>query len=338
MLQKTPKPKRKLPKLKSNCSFRIESQSGYKNIIGIDEVGRGCLAGPVVAAGVVFSPEFWKSEDKELALINDSKKLSPKRREELSEYIHKNAEAVEICYVSETEIDQINILQATWKAAREVLQRINKKVNPIELVLVDGSHFIPAVKLKQKPIIGGDSISKSIAAASIVAKVHRDRFMAEMSKKYSAYSFEQNKGYGTKVHREAIMRVGSCKIHRKTFLRNIEAPHMETIQLGQDGETLVCEYLTRHGFKILEKNWKVKGGEIDIIAEKKGLLHFVEVRTRSRTTDVEMMFSPKKQKQFQKCVELYFLYNPKMNERTFHLHFMRVTEGKIQPFWDVFKF
>jgi ribonuclease HII len=162
----------------SSCSFELETQSGFKTILGIDEVGRGCLAGPVVAAGVVFAPEFWESKEPLLSLINDSKKLSPLVREELSEFILESAEAYAICEISEKEVDEINILNATWKASRQVAHDIKKKLGrEVELILIDGSLKIPLLQVRQCPVVKGDGVSKSIAAASIIAKVYRDKLM-----------------------------------------------------------------------------------------------------------------------------------------------------------------
>jgi ribonuclease HII len=322
--------KRKQPKVK--CSFRVESDSGFKTILGVDEVGRGCLAGPVVAAGVVFSPNFWDSKDPALALITDSKKLSAPVREELAEYIKEQALAYDIQEVSEKVIDEINILQATFKAARNVFLGIQEKLDKkIELVLIDGSQKIPLSYVLQQAVVGGDSVSKSIAAASIIAKVYRDKLMEKMAKKYPVYAFEKHKAYATKEHRKALIEHGPCVIHRKSFLGNIEKQ-----RLGKAGEERVADYLKTNGFKILHTNWTHKGGEIDIVAEKSKKLHFVEVRARSGLKGVEFSFPQAKQKQFQKCVNLYLMSEPKKAGLEQHLHFFEVDGAKLKPFWDVF--
>jgi len=178
---------------------------------GIDEVGRGPLAGPVVAACVILP------RDCGLLYINDSKQLSEKKREELCEAILKEAVAVGIGSATHETIDKINILQATYCAMREAVEKM--PVRPDQL-LVDAVH-IPGIEIPQRGIIKGDARSISIAAASIVAKVTRDRLMTEMDERYPGYGFAGNKGYGSAEHIEAIRRLGPCKIHRRSFLRSL---------------------------------------------------------------------------------------------------------------------
>jgi len=184
---------------------------GYKLISGTDEVGRGPLAGPVCVASVIMPLD----EEHIIDGIDDSKKLSEKKREELYEKILQTAKYVKVSYVSEKEIDQINILQATKKAMADSL--CFPDVMP-DIALVDAVKNLD-VACKQLPIVKGDAKSYSIAAASIVAKVERDRLMNEMAKKFPEYGFEQNKGYGTAKHIEALKKFGPCEIHRKTFLK-----------------------------------------------------------------------------------------------------------------------
>ena len=184
---------------------------GYKLISGTDEVGRGPLAGPVCVASVIMPLD----EEHIIEGINDSKKLSEKKREELYEKILQTAKYVKVSYVSEKEIDDINILQATKKAMADSL--CFPDVMP-DIALVDAVKNLDA-PCEQIPIIKGDAKSYSIAAASIVAKVERDRLMKKMAEKYPEYGFEQNKGYGTAKHIEALKKFGPCEIHRKTFLK-----------------------------------------------------------------------------------------------------------------------
>lgn len=186
-------------------------QSGYNIIAGIDEVGRGPLAGPVVTAAVILP------KDCRIMGINDSKKLSEKKRNELYDIIINNTVAYSFGVVSPKEIDEINILQATYKAMREALSKLSVKP---DFVLADAV-TIPDIECEQKGIIKGDAKSLSIGAASIIAKVHRDRMMEEYSKIYPEYHFEKNKGYGSKEHLEAIKKYGISPIHRKSFLKNI---------------------------------------------------------------------------------------------------------------------
>ena len=189
----------------------------YKNVIGVDEAGRGPLAGPVVAAAVML-----KEYTEELDEINDSKKLTEKKREKLYDVIMKNFDvAVGISTVEE--IDKLNILNADFLAMRRALNELKSIRNEKEYtVLVDGNLKIKEYVGKQFPIVKGDAKSLSIAAASIIAKVTRDRIMKDLGLKYPDYDFEKNKGYGTKKHVEVIKTKGVLKnVHRKVFLRKI---------------------------------------------------------------------------------------------------------------------
>ena len=184
--------------------------STYSLICGIDEAGRGPLAGPVVAGAVILP------KDREILYLNDSKKLSPAKREALYEEIMEKAEAVGVGMASPARIDEINILQATYEAMREAVDNLG--VTP-ELLLNDAV-TIPDVSIPQVPIIKGDAKSVSIAAASIIAKVTRDRLMVQYDKILPGYGFARHKGYGSKDHIEAIRRLGSTPIHRRTFIKN----------------------------------------------------------------------------------------------------------------------
>ena len=184
----------------------------YEYVGGVDEVGRGPLAGPVVAAVVILP------KDCDILYLNDSKQLSEKKREELYDIIVEKAVDFGVGIVGWEEIDELNILQATYKAMRIAISHLQ---NPPQVLLNDAV-TIPGVdeNIIQVPIIKGDAKSVSIAAASIVAKVTRDRMMVEYAKEYPEYGFEKNKGYGSKDHIEAIKKVGPCKIHRRSFIKN----------------------------------------------------------------------------------------------------------------------
>ena len=179
-------------------------------IAGIDEVGRGPLAGPVVA-GVVILPK-----ECNILYINDSKKLSEKKREELYDIITKEALAFATAVVSPLRIDEVNILNATYEAMREAIGKL--KIKPD--ILLNDAVNIPGVDIKQVPIIKGDAKSISIGAASIIAKVTRDRMMVEYDKLYPEYDFASNKGYGSAKHIEALKKHGKCPIHRDSFIGN----------------------------------------------------------------------------------------------------------------------
>jgi ribonuclease HII len=185
--------------------------SGMEYVAGIDEVGRGPLAGPVVTAAVILP------KDCLIPGINDSKKLSPKKRAELYDVIMEQAVAVSIGMEDNEVIDSINILQATYSAMRSAVKGLSVKP---DMLLVDAV-TIPCVDIPQTPIIKGDAKSISIGAASIIAKVTRDRMMQELSKEYPYYDFENNMGYGTSKHIEGIKKHGLCKIHRRSFTKGI---------------------------------------------------------------------------------------------------------------------
>ncbi|MDY3929541.1 MAG: ribonuclease HII [Clostridia bacterium] len=186
-------------------------QEGYINIAGVDEAGRGPLAGPVFAACVILP------EDCEIIGINDSKKLSEKKREELFDEITEKAVDYSIASVDERVIDEINILNATYEAMNKAVD--NMTVKP-DFVLIDGNS-IKNMKTPHKTVVKGDTKSISIAAASILAKVSRDRFICDAAKQYPQYGFEKHKGYGTKIHTEAVLKYGPCPLHRKTFLKKL---------------------------------------------------------------------------------------------------------------------
>jgi len=186
---------------------------GYNLIGGVDEAGRGPLAGPVVAACVVIGPDF-KIEPGDLELVADSKKLSAKKREKLFGLIKAKALAVEIGVVDNIIIDKINILQASFLAMRRAIKKL--AVAP-DYIILDGAFKIPRLDKPQTAIIKGDATVWTIAAASIIAKVSRDWLMGEMDKKYPEYCFAKHKGYGTKLHLEKIAAHGPCPIHRFSF-------------------------------------------------------------------------------------------------------------------------
>ena len=184
---------------------------GFKYICGVDEAGRGPLAGPVFAAAVILP------EDYEIEGINDSKKLSEKKRDKLYDEIIEHALAYSVQSCDNKIIDEINILAATMLAMKRAVESL--EIKP-DIVYVDGNR-LPDLEVPAEYIIKGDATAASIAAASILAKVSRDRFMYEMDKKYPEYCFEQHKGYPTKLHYEKIREFGPCEIHRLTFLKKM---------------------------------------------------------------------------------------------------------------------
>ena len=185
-------------------------EEGFSLICGVDEAGRGPLAGPVCAAAVILPPDL------ELEGLNDSKKLSEKRREALYPLICEQALAYGIAFASEQEIDELNILQATFLAMRRAVEQLGQKP---DLALVDGNREPDFGGVPVRTIIKGDSRSANIAAASILAKVTRDRFMLEQDAVYPQYGFAVHKGYGTQKHYAALREFGPCPIHRRSFLK-----------------------------------------------------------------------------------------------------------------------
>lgn len=191
--------------------WEIESELPFELICGVDEAGRGPLAGPVCAAAVILP--------KGLVIpgLNDSKKLSDKRRRELFPIIQQEAVSFGIAFASQEEIDEINILQATFLAMRRAMEQLNPQP---EFALIDGNRETD-FGVPCKTVIKGDSLSANIAAASVLAKVIRDNWMMEAAEKYPGYGFEIHKGYGTKAHYAALEKLGPCPIHRRSFLKKL---------------------------------------------------------------------------------------------------------------------
>ena len=198
----------------SLASYELEAAAraeGYAHVCGVDEAGRGPLAGPVYAAAVILPPHL------DIPGLTDSKKLTDKKRRELYDVITAQAVSYGIAFASEQEIDEINILQATFLAMRRAVEALQL---PADFALVDGNR-IQGLDIPAETVIGGDGKVLSIAAASILAKVTRDRYMREMAQTYPEYGFAKHKGYGTKAHYAAIEQYGICPLHRKTFLKKI---------------------------------------------------------------------------------------------------------------------
>ncbi|MDR2817128.1 MAG: ribonuclease HII [Oscillospiraceae bacterium] len=190
-------------------SAELFFQDGFELICGVDEAGRGPLAGPVCVSAVILPKDF------DLPFLDDSKKLSEKRREELFDEIRRQASDFSVVFVDEKRIDKVNILQATLQGMRMAVDGLT--LSP-DLVLVDGDRE-PKLKIPTKCIVKGDSKIPAIAAASVLAKVTRDRFMCEIGSQYPEYLFEKHKGYGTLQHMEAISEFGLCDVHRRSFCK-----------------------------------------------------------------------------------------------------------------------
>lgn len=190
------------------------NENGYKFVCGVDEAGRGPLAGPVCAAAVIL-PEKCLIDG-----LDDSKKISEKKREALFDIIKEKALDYSVAFATVEEIEEYNILEATYIAMNRAINGLSKKA---DFALIDGNRVPKGINIPCETVVKGDSKSCSIAAASILAKVTRDRLMLEYDKKYPQYLFAKHKGYGTKAHYEAIKQYGVCEIHRLSFLKNVLA-------------------------------------------------------------------------------------------------------------------
>lgn len=313
-------------------AVRLAGGSGL--ICGIDEAGRGPLAGPVAAAAVILP------EGLLLPCLNDSKKVTPKRRLVLYDQIRESAAAWSVSMVYPERIDEINILQATYEAMRQAVAGLGVRPG----VLVNDAVTIPGVDILQVPVIKGDARCISIAAASILAKVTRDNYMEKMDALYPVYGFAAHKGYGTKSHCEAVLQYGPSPIHRRSFLKKLLADRQTaadgTLQRGRIGEERAAEYLKERGVKILERNFRDRDGEIDIIGEKDGILLFCEVKYRGTDCwgDPAEAVTARKQKSICRTA-LYYLHR---TGRGIHIpvrfDVISVTEEGIDWIQDAFPF
>ena len=252
-------------------------------LCGVDEAGRGPLAGPVIASAVVLPGRLLD------VFIYDSKQMTIRQREAAYAGITREAVAWGVGVVDREYIDQYNILQATYEAMRRAIDALG--TTPA-LVLVDGA-VIPGLAHPQRRLVRGDSVSQSIAAASIVAKVTRDEMMKELDQAYPVYGFSRNMGYGTAEHLEALRVHGPCPAHRKSFAPVREAaasaaPRPRDVRRfqGMSAEDAAWRYLQGSGYTLLERNWRCAFGEIDLVVVKEDVLAFVEVRSR-RMPNVE---------------------------------------------------
>lgn len=251
--------------------FEYDANEGIDLLCGVDEAGRGPLAGDVYAAAVILPKDYY------LDGLNDSKKLTEKKREQLYDQIIENAVSYCIATASVQEIEELNILNATFLAMRRAVEGLN--VQP-KLVLVDGNQN-PKLNVHTRCVVKGDSTSACIAAASILAKVARDRYMKQIAQQYPQYQFEKHKGYGTALHYQMLDEYGISEVHRPSFLKKYcSGKQNKTQQKGALGEQITADYLTTQGYKILAKNYHSAYGEIDIIAETDNIIAFVEVKTR----------------------------------------------------------
>ena len=258
-------------------------RQGYSLVAGLDEVGRGCLAGPV-AAGAVILPQ---SPNPDLSdVVRDSKQLSARQREAARELIVKSALAYSVGWTTPAEIDRIGIAPSVRLAMRRALSKLRPAADSL---LIDALS-LRDLNLPQKSIIRGDSKSLSIASASIVAKVERDRIMSMLAEEHPDYGFESHKGYGTKRHMASIRRMGPCHEHRMSFSpmnrRKWHGVGVNRTEVGKVAESFTADAIEDRGMMVLSRNFGARFGEIDLVAKAGDTLVFVEVRARRSTAFV----------------------------------------------------
>ena len=303
-------------------------------ILGIDEVGRGPYAGPLVIGACILG-DWQNSENTEwIEKLTDSKKLSAKRRDELYVLIKEKALAAATGWVSSVEIDEIGLSEALRLATRRAVEQIQKTKVPFSEIIIDGTmNFLAGTKLEKyvSTLKKGDFLVKEISAASILAKVERDKYMAELDAVYPEYGFGKHVGYGTAVHQKAMEEFGLTPEHRRSFrpVREIAenkistkqlgdrseqmiANKITTKQLGDQGEQVVVDYLEVSGHEIMARNYKTKLFEVDIISRKNEMLYFTEVKYRSDHDFGEALdfIDKKKQQKMHLAVEGFMATHP----------------------------
>ena len=252
-------------------------------ILGIDEVGRGPLAGPLVVGAVILPVEAkeWFNE------LKDSKKLTAKKREKLNEIILAEA-ATGLGWVSNVELDEVGMSEALKLATRRAVKAVQSLHAPFSQIVIDGKvNFLKSTPLEKyvSVMVKADDLIREVSAASIIAKVARDKYMVEMAEKYPEYGFDKHVGYGTAFHRKAIEEFGVCPEHRRSFepCKSLTGFMKEknvvknTTKIGTYGEDVVCEYLVRQGHEIVARNHKTYFYEIDIVSVCEGKIYFTEV-------------------------------------------------------------
>ena len=288
-------------------------------ILGIDEVGRGPLAGPLVV-GAVILPEFDDGEKPEwIEELKDSKKLSAKKREELSEIILSKATAYGLGWVSAPEIDEIGISEALKLATKRAVKSVQGLHVPFSQIVIDGKvNFLKYTTLKNfvSTMPKADDLIKEVSAASIIAKVARDRYMCEVDSKYPEYGFFSHVGYGTAKHIAAIKEFGICSEHRKSFepiksmvgFERSVSVVKNTTRIGKKGEDVTASYLESKGHQILVRNFKTKLYEIDIVSSCDGKIYFTEVKTRRNHSGIYAV-DKKKLLKMQFAAECFLKYH-----------------------------
>ena len=286
-------------------------------ILGIDEVGRGPYAGPL-AIGACILGDWQNSENAEwIKKLTDSKKLSAKRREELYVLIKEKALAAATGWVSSAEIDEIGLSEALRLATRRAVEQIQKTKVPFSEIIIDGTmNFLAGTKLEKyvSTLKKGDFLVKEISAASILAKVERDNYMAKLDAVYPEYGFGKHVGYGTAAHQKAMEEFGLTPEHRRSFrpVREIAENKTTTKQLGDQGEQVVVDYLEASSHEIVARNYKTKLFEVDIISRRGRVLYFTEVKYRGGSDFGAGLdfIDQKKQQKMRLAVEGFMTANP----------------------------
>lgn len=292
-------------------------------ILGIDEVGRGPYAGPLVIGACILG-DWQNSENAEwIEKLTDSKKLSAKRREELYVLIKEKTLATATGWVSSAEIDEVGLSEALRLATRRAVEQIQKTKVPFSEIIIDGTmNFLVGTKLEKyvSTLKKGDFLVKEISAASILAKVERDKYMAELDAVYPGYGFGKHVGYGTAAHQKAMEEFGLTPEHRRSFrpVREIAENKITTKQLGDRGEQVVVDYLVTAGHEIVARNYKTKLFEVDIISRKDRALYFTEVKYRGGSDYGAALdfIDKKKQQKMHLAVEGFVVANPEYADFT----------------------
>ncbi|MBR3323252.1 ribonuclease HII [Candidatus Saccharibacteria bacterium] len=286
-----------------------------KKLLGIDEVGRGPWAGPLVVGACVLREP--------IEGLNDSKKLTPKRRKKLATEIHEKAYCG-LGWVSAAELDKLGLSASLRKACREAVKAIQAQKPEFNEIIIDGTiNFLSDTPLGKYVAVlpKADALVPEVSAASIIAKVARDNYMIELAEHFPGYGFEKHVGYGTATHKAALLELGPCEEHRKSFRPIAELIGSKPQKIaaknvtdGRRGEESAADYLERLGHKIVERNWKTKWCEIDIVSEKDDVLYFSEVKYRKRGDGLDAI-TPAKQKQMRFAAEMYLQKCPSKSAR-----------------------
>ncbi len=311
-----------------------------KVLAGVDEAGRGPLAGPVVAAAVILNPDDIPEG------LRDSKKISEKKRFKLAKEIRAKALHIGVGIIHEQDIDRHNILQATFQAMRLAVNNLGQKPDEVQ---VDGNFTIPELQLNQKTIVGGDDLVQEISAASIIAKTTRDEMMISYDALFPEYGFKSHKGYGSKKHMDTLRSRGTTPIHRRSFSPVAASSNLHYKYFNQEsaygymGEIIAGMFLIRNGYQLLAHSYHAgRDGELDLIASNEKEIIFIEVKSfagEAEDTIARERVTPAKQKQIASTAELYLQkHEPAQEDARFDIITVNFSQPKpqIQHYTDAF--